>query len=205
MKPYHFLVIFSVLSIVLSTSVAIAADHDHHDVVIGLTDVAGGQQLTLIEDHALENIQLEFSSVMGLYYGGQACWIPAGGDLHIMSETLPDNHYQLELVPVDVPSSVIAFENVQQILNGSNYALDDWNWENDEGWHFHNHINWGLDPAQVLPGQPVSASFKLIDTSGQYLDSDIFTVTLTAVPEPATLGLLGFGTVIAARRQSKRG
>ena len=200
-----FIVIFTLL---IATQPAFAEEHVHHDVVIGLTV---DQQITLIEDHALEHVELEYNSIMGIYYGGEACWIPGEGDLHIMEPygdgTPPAGHYQFELVAVDMPASVIAFdaETVGQILNGSNYVLDEWNWEAAEGWHFHNHISWGLDSTMVSPGQTVTATFMLIDTTGQYSDSEVFEVSLTAVPEPATLALLGCGAVIAIRRKSKQG
>lgn len=197
------LLLLTILTCVLTASSATAEDHDDHDVVIGLTD---SQQLTVDGDHAL-SISLEYNSALNLYYGGQACWIPAEGDLHIMTSygdgTPPTGHYALELAVVDMPASVMAFESetFSQILNGQSYALDGWNWQEEEGWHFHQHISWALDPARVTAGETVTASFKLIDTTGQYADSEVFDVSLTAVPEPATVGLLALGAAFLKRRR----
>lgn len=197
-------------SLFMWTQPAIAEEHDHHEVVIGLTDISGGgQQITIVEDHAL-SMELKYNTLMGIYYGGQACWIPADGDLHLMEPygngTPPAGHYELELVAVNMPASVIAFdsESFSQILNSSPYALNEWHWEEMEGWHFHNHISWGLDSSLVTPGQTVIASFKLIDSTGQYADSQVFDVSITAVPEPATLGLLAMGTTMLRQRNPKK-
>lgn len=189
------------------------AEHDHgdHDVIIGLDSTVTPYQLTLANSQELEPFELQYNAGLGLYYGGQACWIPQDGPLHVMAEygdgTPPAGIYQLDLAVVTMPSGLIAFdsESVSQILNGESYALDDWNWEEEEGWHFHNHISWGLDPSLITAGQTVTASFKLTDSTGQYADSDIFTLSFVAVPEPIGLAFLTFGAgMLYYKKNQKR-
>lgn len=185
------------------------AEHDH-DVIIGLDTTVTPYQLTLANTLELETFELEYNKTLGIYYGGQACWIPEEGPLHVMQPygdgTVPEGIYQLELAAVTMPEALIAFnaENLSQILNGNNFALDDWHWEESEGWHFHNHIGWGLNPALVEIGQTITASFQLTDTTGQYADSDIFTLSFIAVPEPTGFVLLALGAAVLRRKRNPK-
>ena len=51
------------------------AGHDH-DVVIGLDTASAPYQLTLSNHHELETFELAYNDSLGLYYGGQVCWVP---------------------------------------------------------------------------------------------------------------------------------
>lgn len=69
----------------------------------------------------------------------------------------------------------------------------------------HHHPTWALSlPTGMLDERTVS--FELFSTSSAYSASDVYTATLTNIPEPATLGVLGVaGAVMVTLRGTRSG
>jgi len=78
---------------------------------------------------------------------------------------------------------------------GSSIALGD---------DFHEHLDFFADESTTSIGDTFFVSFTLSDSSGTLSDSALYTIELTAVPEPTTAMLLsGMGGLTLLRRRAR--
>jgi hypothetical protein len=107
------------------------------------------------------------------------------------------SHVHIELVSVSDPALKVfinAEGSVDPLLVGNNAHVGDGN-------------NWEFTPILALANADVSglesvytATFRMTDEDGVHGDSGLFSFTV-AVPEPASLGLLGLGSLLLRRRR----
>lgn len=109
----------------------------------------------------------------------------------------PDSHVHLELVSVSDPVLKVFLEAegvVSPMSVGSDLHVGDGN-----NWEFRPIL--GLEIADLPTVETTyTATFRLIDEEEIHGNSGLFTLTV-AVPEPATLGLFGLGSLFLRRRR----
>ncbi len=86
--------------------------------------------------------------------------------------------------------------------DNSTYAFDAAQWDDEEGWYFHNHTEFLVLASGT--GETFTATFKLLDNgTTNFADSTEYTLTFTTIPEPTTLTLLGAGLLSVLRSRRK--
>ena len=212
------------LLIAVMASTAFGQLHGHIHVGVDEND-----QLFIIEsldagsDWNTVNMYLQENYVSGSpqLYMADLCWNSArvpDGSFHLGNPAEgdqadgPDWNINLKRVSFPQAGGFLAFDKRTEdpTLLSDDDAYEFWSrwresgWPNEEGndgtWRFHDHI---LFTAQAMPGDVFEATFTVFDNgSSSYLESEEFTLNFVAVvPEPMTIGLLGFGGLMALRRR----
>lgn len=175
------------------------AHEGHEDIIVGRTS---GNQLTVEFDGFGETHEL--APVNGLFNG----W--AGDDpgfAHLEADEPVEDFYTLQS-GADIYLEIVSIDTA---LRG-NPLTDDLDVAGEQallgGYELHEHIDWlidsddaGFDPLQTQ----WDVSFKLVDMGAttNYSDSDIYTLSFTNVPEPASVVLLAVGGLAAIRRRTR--
>lgn len=179
-------------------SVAMADDDHHHhagDIVVAATSAG---QLTFEYEHDHIHAELEPAT------GGWSGYAP--GFDHLGSDEPADGLYAL-LSGADVYLDIVDLDaGVRVFLPGvpSNIEYGVGEQMPLGGYDLHSHALWVIDESIV--GQDFAGGlhgqFRLVDQGATgYADSDVFEIHFEAVPEPATLGLMTLGGLVAARRR----
>lgn len=175
------------------------ADEEHSDIELGQN---GSGKLSLL---GIPDEPIFLDPVSGLINGWSAAE-PGLFEVELTEEgvspldTFVNTGIKLELVSHDNGLEVIeaglAFTADD---NGESVALG------TEAGAVHSHPTWFINSA-VVGGSfegTLNATFKLIDTNGNYAESDVFALQFTNVPEPgsALALLIGAGLVASRRRR----
>ncbi|NLX22475.1 MAG: PEP-CTERM sorting domain-containing protein [Phycisphaerae bacterium] len=118
-----------------------------------------------------------------------------GWDLYLKREgtSLAEHDFFMEL---PAGASVLT-------ANGSSHQLPKAWLPDSNAWGLHEHMTFyfwlSADGSDI--GDEFSATFSVYDASGMYTASDPFTFHFAVVPEPASLGMVLMGGLLAARRR----
>lgn len=181
---------------VLALSVSAMAQHAHEDMVVGRS--AAGQLMIEFDDFGEEHMLGAISGVINGWLGDDP------GFDHLEADEPLEDFYTLE-DGAAIWFEVVSFDAGFQIwgpgftgpfLNAGEdvYLGDD---------HLHEHVEFHINsdaPSFDLSNSPWEATFKLVDkgTTG-YSDSPNY--TLTFIPEPGSLVLLGLAALTVLRRR----
>lgn len=183
-----------------TSTTALADEHEHEDIIVGWTNGGTpGGPATLAAEFAHWDEEHVLPPVSGPLFGWQG---DAPGFGHLEADEPDENFYTLadgvnvlfEVVALD-PGLKVWTPGFGDILEvGETYSLG--------GDHLHGHMEWHID--STVPGVDPETStygvtFRLLDagTTGYGASADY---TLTFVPEPTALGLLGVALAIVRRR-----
>ena len=198
---------------------------DENDQLFIIESLDGGSDWNTVNMY----LQQDYVSGSSQLYVADLCWNSArqsDGSYHLGNPTLgedagsPDWNINLKRVSFPETGDFSAFDKrtEEPTLLSDNNAYEffsNWrdtgNWPDEYGryqgdsgydgtWRFHDHI---LFTAQAMPGDVFEVTFTVFDNgSSGYLESEEFTLNFVAVvPEPMTIGLLGFGGLMALRRR----
>ena len=189
--------VICIVSVLAIAAMPVLAEHEHEDLVVGVTS---GNQLAIEFGHWDEAHELPV--VSGLLSG----W--AGdhpGFAHLEEDEPGEGFFKLG-DGVEVWLEVISFETGFKAYDGG-FSGGPYSNVGDQAYigddHLHSHLEWHIDP--TTPGfdeldGPWEATFKLIDKGNTgYLPSENY--TLSFVPEPASFSVMMIGVLVLFKRK----
>lgn len=189
----HILLSISMVAVLSTSAWADDHDHEHHDIVIG-HDGAGNLKLEFghdnegfAETHTLEPASGPFSGWEGEMPGFAS-----------LDADEPDESFYALPGTVDVQLEIVALDadfavwtpGLESLGVGESYALG--------APDIHAHVHWNILPTGDPLHDTYEATFRLVDDSGQFNTTGDY--TLTFVPEPASITLIGLAALLRRRR-----
>ncbi|HBG26493.1 MAG: hypothetical protein A2Y10_04100 [Planctomycetes bacterium GWF2_41_51] len=205
--------ILCIVSVILSLNYfALAHSHIYVGInVDGISNTGDENRLCIFGMPAIIEM-LPTGDYLGgkqIYIGEIDCWHSAEHDTpYQLDDNSQQSNWQISLKRINYSDPVNFWmedeaTTLEILLSDSaTYAFNEPGWDDDEGWHFHNHIEFlaSADGAE----QAFSATFTVFDTGlTGFIESSQYTLNFVTVPEPASFAIFGTGlfSILKLRRK----